>query len=258
MSDQSNLLFGKHILVVEDNPINQMYVMSLLKKWGAEVTLANHGEEAVDVFKPALFDAILMDLQMPVMDGFEATAAIRSIDSEAIIIALTANDTVESRTKCTALKMNGFVSKPFKPEDLSSLLVRLISHEILSNSPHATQNEEINYQYINLDYLKEISEGDVGLQIQMIETFIKNTPGNLSELEAAHKASDQAKCGAIVHKIKPTLAFMGINMIKDEVVRYERNQRQKKVYPEIESDYNLIKETIQQAVQELAVAIKKL
>ena len=123
------------ILLVEDNPVNQELAKRLLERRGYHVTLANNGAEAVDQFEKSRFDLILMDMQMPVMGGIEATEAIRSremrrswVVSEEFrsvcIIAMTANAMEGDRERCLAAGMDDYVSKPIKPDDLYAAIVR--------------------------------------------------------------------------------------------------------------------------------------
>ena len=120
------------ILMVEDNAINQKITSFSLQKAGLTVTLANNGKEAAELFRKKSFDIILMDIQMPVMDGYDATREIRKIEMtqknniHTPIIALTANAMRGDAEKCIAAGMDGYISKPFKPEDLFKALANLL------------------------------------------------------------------------------------------------------------------------------------
>ncbi|MBN3581875.1 response regulator [Algoriphagus aestuarii] len=122
--DSESLLKGRHILVVEDNPVNQLVIKSMLRKWnGITMDFANHGLEALEKLQEAKFDLILMDLQMPEMDGYEATEAIRAgkgreIHREVPIIAVTADTTDQSKIRARAVGMDDFLTKPIDPEFL--------------------------------------------------------------------------------------------------------------------------------------------
>lgn len=115
------------ILLVEDNMINQKVAMRLLEKAGCEVTIANNGLEALDRIQESRFDVVLMDCQMPVMDGLTATAKIREFDEITPIIALTANAQDSDREACMKVGMNDFVSKPFRPDTLFSAIKNQIA-----------------------------------------------------------------------------------------------------------------------------------
>jgi two-component system, sensor histidine kinase len=120
-------LSGYKALVVEDNPVNQMLVANSLEKWGMEVQTANHGLEAVEKLNDYPADIILMDLQMPLMDGYEASEKIRQSGSQVPIIALTANSLAEDRNRCLATGMNDFLSKPVSLSKLREKIVSCLS-----------------------------------------------------------------------------------------------------------------------------------
>jgi len=119
------------ILLVEDNLLNQRIVTFSLKKFNHEVTIANNGFEAVQIFRKNKFDVILMDIMMPVMDGLEATIQIRedeknnNLDSRTPIIALTANTMDNDRDTCISYGMDDFMSKPFDIEKLNVIFSEL-------------------------------------------------------------------------------------------------------------------------------------
>jgi len=119
------------ILLVEDNLLNQRIVTFSLKRYNYEVTIANHGGEAIERFCEKKFDVILMDIMMPVMDGIEATVKIREIEkrdnikNRTPIIALTANTMDNDRDKCISFGMDEFMAKPFDIEKLKSIFSEL-------------------------------------------------------------------------------------------------------------------------------------
>jgi two-component system sensor histidine kinase/response regulator len=111
-----------HILIVEDNVINAMIVQKFIQNWGGKSMHALSGFEAIDMARNHSFDMILMDLQMPEMDGFEATLNIRKILPHIPIIALTADAMAETKTKVLAGGMDNYMTKPFNPADLRELI----------------------------------------------------------------------------------------------------------------------------------------
>jgi two-component system sensor histidine kinase/response regulator len=121
--------FKARVLVVEDNAVNQKVAQGLLKKFGVQVDLAANGEEALSSLSHLSFDLVLMDCQMPVMDGYEATQRIRLPQSNVLnrkipIIAMTANSMQGDREKCLAVGMDDFISKPVNPSKLQEALTR--------------------------------------------------------------------------------------------------------------------------------------
>ena len=130
----------KNILVVEDNPVNQMILTNLITKLNLTVFKADNGEEAVDIFQRENIDFIFMDCQMPVMDGYEATKKIRKIDAKVPIIAVTANALERDRQRCFSVGMNDFISKPIKKGILAEML-NLWGGYSCSNDTAASQDE---------------------------------------------------------------------------------------------------------------------
>jgi CheY-like chemotaxis protein len=124
-------LGGKTILVVEDNAMNQMVIKMITKKWLNTVVLyANNGQEGLDMFKTNKIDLVLMDLQMPVMDGYEATIAIRNGEVGAVnatipIIAVTADVMESTKLRTAEIGMNHYLSKPIKKEALYNIVKKL-------------------------------------------------------------------------------------------------------------------------------------
>lgn len=129
--DVDVVLRGKRILVVEDNPTNQALTRALLEKAGIHVTIGDNGHEALIVLGTEKFDAVLMDVQMPVMDGYEATRIIRKDPflSDLPVIAMTANAIIGDEEKCLDAGMDGYISKPVNRKALFKILVELIRPE---------------------------------------------------------------------------------------------------------------------------------
>lgn len=124
MTDKLN---GKHILLVEDNAMNILVAGKFLKKWNVHYDQAVNGLEAVEKASSNSYDVILMDLQMPEMDGYEATRIIRQSDQRTPIIALTASALPQDQELVYAAGMNDFILKPFSPDDLMEKLARNIA-----------------------------------------------------------------------------------------------------------------------------------
>jgi CheY-like chemotaxis protein len=118
-------------MVVEDNPVNQMVLKGILKKLDFQVLTAENGQVAVDTLREQMVDVILMDCQMPVMDGFQATREIRQLDNDnanVTIIAVTANAMAKDRDTCLQAGMNDYLSKPVKAHQIKQILGKWLSH----------------------------------------------------------------------------------------------------------------------------------
>jgi CheY-like chemotaxis protein len=123
---------GLRVLLAEDNPVNQKFAIRAIEKNGHSVIVANNGREAVDVWRHGTFDVVLMDVQMPDMDGLQATATIRELEREGgtetrtPIIAMTANAMKGDRERCLEAGMDGYVSKPVKQQTLFAEIDRVL------------------------------------------------------------------------------------------------------------------------------------
>lgn len=139
------VLNGARIILAEDHPFNQQVAMNFLEDAGATVCVANNGEEALDLLRQEHFDCILMDTQMPVMDGLAATRLIRadSVLAKIPVIALTANTSGEDRERCLDAGMNDFIGKPFKPEDLYITVAKWLQTQLPCPSASVTGKAEL-------------------------------------------------------------------------------------------------------------------
>ena len=193
---QANPTFrGHRILLVEDNPVNQRVAQRLLQKLAAEVTLANNGAEALEHLAESTYDAVLMDCQMPVMDGFTAARRIRELELRSgrakrlPIIALTANVMSEDREKCIAAGMDAHLGKPIEAAQLVACLVRYLK-------PDTARPE------VDMNALRELTGGDTEFERELVETFVSSGDECLTEILSALRVSDLATIGKRAHALK--------------------------------------------------------
>jgi len=221
-------LTGIKVLLVEDNDINRLYASKVLQELGCRVETAENGQEAIDKLKESNFEIILMDLQMPILDGFEATKIIRTEFPDARrnvpIIALTANAIKGDNEKCLEVGMNDYLSKPFTSEKLRNKIFASLKNSKSaagSNIPNvdrvAIQNG-INY---DLSYLKELCNNDEAFIKEMVTTFVSTTPKVLTQIEESLAINDYQQISKIAHKLKPSVSFMGINKVQQSVIQIE-------------------------------------
>ncbi len=185
---------GNKILLVEDNPVNQRVAQRTLQNLAAEVTIANNGAEALERIAAANFDAVLMDCQMPVMDGFTATRRIRALESSRgakrlPVIALTANVMSEDREKCVAAGMDAHLGKPIEVAQLIEALSRFLKAP--ASAPA-----------IDRGALKELTGGDAEFERELAETFVSSGDQCLAEIIAALNASDFDTIRKRAHSLK--------------------------------------------------------
>jgi len=185
---------GNKILLVEDNPVNQRVAQRILQNLAAEVTIANNGAEALERIADANFDAVLMDCQMPVMDGFTATRRIREQELSSgakrlPIIALTANVMSEDREKCIAAGMDAHLGKPIEPAQVIEALSRFLKAPATAPA-------------IDRGALKALTGGDAQFERELAETFVSSGDQCLAEIIAALKASDFDTVRKRAHSLK--------------------------------------------------------
>lgn len=204
-------LSDKRVLVVEDNEINRLYVSRLLKKWGIEVAEEENGLLGVERYDAEDFDLILMDLQMPILDGIEATRKIRNRYSgkkaNVPIIALTANAIKGDNERCLEAGMSDYISKPFKPEDLRSLIIRHLSF----GEENPAEDTEDYIAITNMDHLNDVCGGDTTFIQEMIGIFIDAIPKAIKNMKDFSHEQSWKKVGEIAHSIKPSISLMGMD-----------------------------------------------
>ncbi|MDQ6813538.1 MAG: response regulator [Bacteroidota bacterium] len=221
-----NILINKNVLVAEDNAINQMVVKHTLLKLGATADIAGDGAEAIEKFKKNKYDLILMDIQMPLMDGHEATAYIRNqLQSNVPIIAMTAFGLNGEDEKCYESGMNNFVAKPFTIENLSTVIQKVLSvpahHD---TNPYILVSRNIS---VDLSMLYEISGEDEGYIRVMVQTFLENMPNTLKKIEVSIAEEQWDSVYRAAHYAKSTLSVIKVSEMFDPVLVIEVNAKNK-------------------------------
>jgi PAS domain S-box-containing protein len=212
------------ILLVEDNDINRLYAGSILKMWGCPFDTAENGAIAIEKFKNSHFDLILMDIQMPVMDGFQATKAIREWPGpkgKIPIVALTANATQRDIDKCISLGMNDCLTKPFTQEDLLKVLDKYLGSKFhivqsVNNKTASNKNNKVDFSY-----LENVSGNNKSFIREIAEAFIKSIPASIQELDQHSENENWTELARVAHKIKPSITLLGVHNLKDKIVKLE-------------------------------------
>ncbi|MEO9210171.1 MAG: response regulator [Ginsengibacter sp.] len=204
--------FIGQILVVEDHEINQRLIKHLFKIWGLNYDLAKNGEEALKKLRSKTYSLILMDIQMPVMDGYTATKEIReTLKITTPIIAMTAHALTGEKEKCVEVGMNDYISKPLREKELHHLINQYAQlKKVDSTSPESLSRSE-NYSFINLQYMKEISAGNREYEKSVTGLFIEAIPEDISAIENAWKELDIQKLRHVAHNMKTTVSIMGLD-----------------------------------------------
>jgi CheY-like chemotaxis protein len=251
----------KKVLVAEDVELNQYLARHILESWDFEVTIVSNGKEAVDQLQVEPYDCILMDVQMPEMDGMEATRHIRQLPDPAKanipIIALTANALKGDSERYLAAGMNDYLAKPFD----EARLFRVISRNLTEPTPPVAIEKNIPFKnhtsmlpenkLYDLSMVQSVSGGDESFIKKMVALFIETVPQNLDELVKATQEENWDQVGKTAHKLKSTVDSMGIKSIKQEIRTVEANAKQKAQLEEIPALVQKIGTVIHECIGQL-------
>jgi CheY-like chemotaxis protein len=221
VATDTTLLQGKKILVTDDNEMNQLVAATILLNYGAEITEAFNGAEAIEKIKETAFDLVLMDVQMPVMDGIEAVKIIReTIDKNLPIVALTAYAINGDNQKCIAAGMNDYLSKPFEESQLLNIVSKWLGKSLSKekDTVELITNEEALY---DLSKLNEIARNNKAFIDKMLKLFIDQIPSAVEEIQAAYLIKDFDIIKRVAHRIKPSIDNMGITSLTTVVREIE-------------------------------------
>ncbi len=203
------------VLVVEDIALNQLLMKTLLDDFGFERDIASNGKIAIEKLQTKTYDIILMDLQMPEMNGFEATEYIRNVlHSKIPIIALTADVTTVDLAKCKAVGMNDYIAKPVDERLLYQKIVGLVKKpEFVKSiaSPGLHNGQAKRLKCIDLNYLNHRTKSDPILMMEMISVYLIQTPPLVSAMKQSFQDKDWDSLHAAVHKMIPSFSIMGIS-----------------------------------------------
>lgn len=207
---------GLTFLIVEDNALNQKLLAKTFDTWLCQYEVAPNGEEALLKTAAKKYDAILMDIHMPGMDGFETTLFIRNSitnpNRHTPVIALTAAAMLEDKKRSFEVGMNGFLTKPIAPKMLLDELLRTIHEQNMA--PRSVEKEALSpMSEFDLGYLMELSQGDAQFVEGMVNTFLEETPALLQGLLDALELDDKGGIYVLLHTLKPNLGMFGLKQL---------------------------------------------
>ena len=252
-------LQGSTILLVEDNPLNQEIIVGLLEQSKINIEIANNGEEAVNMYKEYAhkYELILMDLQMPIMDGYEATRIIRKIDKDIPIIALTANAMSEDIKQTEAIGMQEHLSKPIEVEKLFSTLLKYISQKVatsdLKGADSTTESLTIpKFEHIDTKRGLSLMAGSRKLYLKILHDFYHN----YKDIQLEN--FDEKELERVAHTIKGLSANIGASSLSEIAKEIEISRDKmlfRKFYKELNvimSDLEVLEEDKKSSVENLA------
>src|SRR3989339_168834 len=222
------------VLVVEDMALNQLLMKTLLDDFGFDRDIVANGKIAIEYLQTKSYDIILMDLQMPEMNGFEATEYIRNkMNSKIPIIALTADVTTVDLAKCKAVGMNDYIAKPVDERLLYNKIVGLVKKPVVTKE---AENKEVGSTFsgktkcTNMDYLMHRTKSNPKLMMEMISLYLEQTPPLVSAMKQSLLDKDWVLLHAAIHKMIPSFSIMGINAdylnMAKQVKEYAGTQQQ--------------------------------
>lgn len=224
------------LLVVEDNPINQEVILEVLKFVGLEADVADNGQLAIEKIKLNPPDLVLMDVQMPVMDGLEATRALRKIEQYRAlpIIAMTANAFAEDRENCLKAGMNEHLAKPIEPLLLYDILRKWLpqpkhEHDNPANTDHST-HEAIqalrDIEWLNIDSALKYFAANSAKYVRELQRYLQDHVDDIGKTLALLEQGKKTDATRIVHTLKSASATLGIQSVQQLAARLETLMRQ--------------------------------
>ena len=248
---------GYKVLIVEDNLMNQKYICTLLTNWEIDFDVANNGQEGVDAFKKNKYDLIFMDLSMPVMDGFEASAAINSIqdkESPTPIIALTASTFSSKRELAFKVGMTEFLTKPFTPDQLATTFNSYFTATKVSSKPDVAFefNKELDHKILSQTY-----HNDLEYAYDMFTLFDEMITTEIIKINQHLEDKDYDSLRKLAHKIKPTFSMVGLGKYSNIMAEIEANAA-KESEKEVQQNFKELNDTIAHSIQLIKLEKSKL
>ncbi len=242
-----------NVLVVEDIALNQLLMKTLLEDFGFELDIVSNGKIAIEKIQNKSYDIILMDLQMPEMNGFEATEYIRTkLHSNIPIIALTADVTTVDVAKCKAVGMNDYIAKPVDERMLYNKIIGLIKKPALMKIDEAKEIQVKREKCIDLEYLIQRTKSNPKLMMEMISLYLEQTPPLILLMKQSLHDKNWEALYSAAHKIIPSFSIMGIG------VKFENMAKKVQEYASAQQQSDGITELVKQIETICGQACKEL
>lgn len=239
------------VLLAEDNKVNQTVAVAMLSKRGHQVTVAVNGLEAVQALEGGAFDLVLMDVQMPDMDGLDATRAIRQREQDTgahiPIVAMTAHAMTGDRERCLEAGMDDYVSKPINPKDLFDAMARVLTGGGEAKPPSSVYDRSLALHHVG---------EDPEMLAQLIRMFAEQVPERMRRLDAALAGADATALEREAHGLKGTAATLGMPRLRDAAYVVERlsgDGRLAAAGPAVNEMHEALREVLDQLERENAL-----
>ncbi len=220
------------ILLVEDNTVNQKVALRILQRMGYRADVAGNGLEALEALHRQSYDIVLMDVQMPDMDGMEATKRIRATRTQRQqprIIAMTADAMQGTREECLKAGMDDYISKPVNLEELQNALEQWGNVIAESTSLGSDGDLIASKPILDLDYLEQISGGDTAFMKELLDLYVTDTQSGLVAARSAATAPDLEKLEKQAHQIRGASADVGAHVMQTLAIQLEQEAEQKRL-----------------------------
>lgn len=240
-----------HFLIVDDEEFNLYLIKNILTKWGVSFSEAHNGREAAELAAKNRYDLILMDIRMPVMDGYEATKLIVQHRPSAKIIALTATSKLADIEKVQLAGMKAFLLKPFAESELLSVVLKLLPEKTEEPMPEAIAKNTS----IDLDELERISGGDTAFFNEMLKIFIRSSEEALKKFQQNIQSSDWSALVETAHKLAAPAKHLQATTLYEHLKKLENNSQNsqpkeiKKLIAKIEHEINCINSILKQKLK---------
>lgn len=248
------------VLLVEDNKTNQLLANTRLTRWNCEVEIANHGKEAMELLEKYPFDIVLMDIQMPIMNGFEATSAIRSSENsnynQIPIIAMTAHASHKEAENAIKRGMNDYIFKPFDSEVLHKKILKYTSKSV--DDSNEEEIEISTEKLLDLKFLREETFNDKDIIETILNSFLIDYKDFLNNCEAEIENQNWTNVYALTHKIKPSISMLSINKLIPLIAEIGYKSKNQINVAQISNLFQKCKSLFNQVEREINQEIKKL
>lgn len=232
-AQNDQLLAGIKLLIAEDNLVNQKVVLHLLNRQGAQTTVVANGNIALKMLAEDSFDAILMDLQMPELDGYTTTKIIRNdLRSNIPIIAMTADALKGEAEKCFKCGMNGYISKPFEPNDLYQEIIKY-TREPATYTHKKSENMQ-EQTLVDLSYLYDLAGNDQAYLVEVINLFLGTMPDGLKNLgQLIRGEKEKVVIQQQAHQLKSSVSIVRIRKMYEDLSQMEQLAKEDASYADM-------------------------
>lgn len=236
------------VLVADDNLLIRTSLLNLFEKWGFDYSICENGESAWNALQQECFDLVLIDLQMPLMDGHEVVACVRANEQfpnqQVPIVAMAGSSDELAKEQMFAAGASSYVNKPLDPHYLFQIITE---HTLLPEYQQVSLYTDV----LDQEALKELYQDDTAHLEMMLDIFLRNTPPALENMEVAVEQQDWNELERMVHKMRPTFAMVGLQKVSEIAGNFETklNQQKRLIYNNIYTDFHRFYEAAKQALQ---------